>query len=63
MPAQGLDRMGQAIKGIGGQQQAIEQQGIGGNGSLTQACALHGDQEEHCLQGQTADEDIAVDGQ
>ncbi|MNN30759.1 hypothetical protein D3C81_1444180 [compost metagenome] len=63
MAAQGLDRMGQAIEGIGGKQQTIEQQGIGGNGSLTQACALHGDQEEHRLQGQAADEDVAVDGQ
>ncbi|MNC55215.1 hypothetical protein D3C75_1047330 [compost metagenome] len=63
MATQGLDRMGQSIEGIGGKQQTIEQQGIGGNGSLTQACALHGDQEEHRLQGQAADENVAVDGQ
>ncbi|MNT25136.1 hypothetical protein D3C72_1606430 [compost metagenome] len=63
MATQGLDRMGQTVESIGSKQQTIEQQGIGSNGSLTQACALHGDQEEHRLQGQAADEDVAIDGQ
>ncbi|MNF67412.1 hypothetical protein D3C84_492250 [compost metagenome] len=60
MAAQRLDRMGQAVEGMGAEQQAIEQQGVGRHRGIAQAGALHGDQEEHQLQGQGADEDVAV---
>ncbi|MCY1408457.1 hypothetical protein D9M71_237770 [compost metagenome] len=63
MPAQRLDRMGQTIEGIGGKQQAIEQQGVGRHCRFTQPRALYGDQEEHRLQRQAADEDVAVDAE
>ncbi len=60
MAAQGLHRMCQPVKRISGQQQAVEQQGIGRHGGFAQACALHGDQQEHQLQRQAAQEDVAV---
>ena len=55
--------MRQPIQRIGGQQQAIEQQCIGRYGRLAQACALQGDQQEHQLQRQAAQENVAVHGQ
>ncbi|MCY1367217.1 hypothetical protein D9M69_541430 [compost metagenome] len=63
MSAQGFDSVGQAIEGVGGQQQAIEQKSVGRDRGVAQPCALHRDQEEHRLQCQAADEDIAVDRQ
>ena len=53
--------MGQSVEGVGGQQQAVEQQGVGGDGGIAQAGALHRDQEEHQLQRQRAQENVAVD--
>ncbi|MNC69357.1 hypothetical protein D3C75_1200370 [compost metagenome] len=61
MAAQGFHRMRQAVEGVGGEQQAVEQQCIGRHRGLAQSRALHGDQQEHQLQGQAAQEDIAVD--
>ena len=61
--AQGFDRMRQAVERVGGQQQAVEQQGVGRHGGLAQACALYGNQQEHQLQRQAAQENVAVDRQ
>ncbi len=60
MAAQGLYRVRQPVKRIGSQQQAVEQQGIGRHGGFAQTSALHGDQQEHQLQRQAAQEDVAV---
>ncbi|MNV20501.1 hypothetical protein D3C71_1114020 [compost metagenome] len=54
MSAQGFHGVGQAIEGVGGQQQTVKQQGVGGDSGITQTRALHGDQEKHRLQGQAA---------
>ena len=61
--AQGFDCMGQTVQSMRRQQQPIEQQGIGCNRGIAQACALHRDHEKHRLQGQAADKDVAVDRQ
>ncbi|MNF63823.1 hypothetical protein D3C84_455360 [compost metagenome] len=45
---------------MGGEQQAVEQQGVGRHRGVAQAGALHREQEEHQLQRQGADEDVAV---
>ncbi|MNZ69649.1 hypothetical protein D3C78_879580 [compost metagenome] len=63
MPAQRFHGVGQAIKGMGGQQQTVEQQGIGRDRGVAQPRALHRDQKKHRLQRQAADEDVAVDRQ
>jgi hypothetical protein len=63
MPAQSLHGVGQAIESMGGQQQAVEQQGVGGDGGIAQSRALHRDQEKHRLQRQATDEDIPIDRQ
>ena len=63
MSAQGFQGMRQAIKGVGGQQQAVEQQSVGRHGGIAQARPLHGNQEEHRLQRQGADKYVAIDGQ
>ncbi|MNL42794.1 hypothetical protein D3C87_1652730 [compost metagenome] len=55
--------MGQAIEGVGGQQQSIEQQGVGRDSGVTQSRTLYGDQEKHRLQGQAADKNVTVDRQ
>ncbi|MCY1250759.1 hypothetical protein D9M72_644270 [compost metagenome] len=55
--------MGQAVGRVGGQQQAVEQQGVGGNGRIAQPGTLYGDQEKHRLQRQAADENVTVDRQ
>jgi len=52
--------MRQAIEGVGGEQQPVEQQGVGRHRGFAQSCALHGDQQEHQLQRQAAQEDVAV---
>ncbi len=46
---QGLHRMRQPVECIGSQQQAVEQQGVGGHCGLAQACALYGNQQKHQL--------------
>ena len=60
MAAQCFHRVRQPVEGIGGQQQAVQQQGVGRHGGLTQARALHGNQQEHQLQRQATQEDVAV---
>jgi len=60
VPAQRLDGVGQAVQGVGGEQQAVEQQGVGRHRGVAEPGALHGDQEEHQLQEQAAQEDVAV---
>ena len=63
MAAQCLDGVGQAVEGVGGDHQAVEQQRVGRHRGVAQPRALHGEQEEHALQRQAADENIAVDHQ
>ena len=41
MPAQGFHRMGQPVEGMRGQQQAVEQQSVGGDCCIAQPCALY----------------------
>ncbi len=57
---QRFHRMGQAIQRVGGDQQAVEQQGVGRHRGVTQPRALDGDQQEHRLQRQRAQENVAV---
>ena len=61
--AQCLQGMGQAVEGVGGEQQAVEQQGIGRHRGVAEAGTLHGDQQEYALQRQGAQEYVAVDRQ